>query len=330
MKRPTIERLRRRLDLPSMLYRDQRWRRHRSKLNSKSKFVYCKPLGGLNDSLCQINKCLVYCLMSKRILVINAVNSGQLQRLEDYFQVHPSARDSIVITDSIKTLTSSSSLFPGDLSEDVDELIPVFDLQTTIHVDRVTRVPTQFDLYEYEYPHDVLFHSQCGGGAGWSALERFRLTESALAAVEQRLRDLPKRYHALHIRDSDYSADLEAFLERVFPILNRDRLPCLICTDNPNTAARVKRELAGIETLSIFRFPPGIEPGQSLHYSPHARGWDYDIGMIADLIAMARSRQLMICPLKQGGLSGFGLLARDLQSRPHVLSRLTRKQSNQP
>lgn len=148
--------------------------------------------------------------------------------------------------------------------------------------------------------------------------------------MQQRLCDLPSDYQALHIRDTDYSADLEAFLKRIVPVLKRDKLPCLICTDNPKTAATVKRELTGIETLSIFRFPPGMEPGQSLHYSPQARGWDFDIGMIADLIAMARSRQLLICPLKQGGFSGFGLLARDLQTRPHVLARLTRQKSSSP
>lgn len=314
---PTLGQIKDRL---GTLYRDLQWLTHGRRVDRLERFVFCRPRGGFNDNLAQIGRCLIYCLMQQRKLVLSTVNAGQLRDFATYFSVHPSGRRSILLRDSLRSLSTSQDIFPNTLSGDLESMFPIWDLETRLHIDPVTRVPIRFG--DKPYPQAILLHEQCGGGRGWSTLERFQFTQPVRSAIRARLAHLPRRYTAIHIRDTEYyRTDWKAFLKSI-PLEQLRRFPCLLCTDNPATIQQARQHLPSVEFLSIYPFPEGLEEGESLHYSPKAHGWDFDVGMLTDLVAMARAQRLFISTHNASGFSGFGQLALDLHRRPYLLARL--------
>jgi hypothetical protein len=51
------------------------------------RFVLCMPAGGLNDVLCQIEKCWRYAERHGRKLVIDTAKTGLLDSFDQYFKV---------------------------------------------------------------------------------------------------------------------------------------------------------------------------------------------------------------------------------------------------
>ena len=80
-----------------------------------SKVVVCRPRGGLADSFAQISKCMIYAQAHNRILIVDAVNAGQLQRLNDYFTIHISSARGIKFVNSLNACfpnIRSMTIFP--------------------------------------------------------------------------------------------------------------------------------------------------------------------------------------------------------------------------
>jgi hypothetical protein len=50
------------------------------------RYLLCRPHGGLNDTLCQIEKCWKYALKSDRVLIIDTRNSGLHADFSEYFE----------------------------------------------------------------------------------------------------------------------------------------------------------------------------------------------------------------------------------------------------
>lgn len=319
-RRSRIPSLRSNKDRLGTLYRDWQWRLHGKRVHALERFIFCRPRGGFNDNLAQIGRCLIYGLMHQRKLVLSTVNAGQLRDFATYFCVHPSGRQSILLNDSLRSLTHRQDIFPANLSGDLETMFPIWNLEARLHIDPVTRVPIRFE--NKPYPHAILLHEQCGGGPGWSTLERLQFTPPVRQAIHARLAHLPRRYTAIHIRDTEYyRTDWKAFLNAI-PGDQLRRFPCLLCTDNPATIQQARQYIPSVEFLSIYPFPEGLEEGESLHYSPKAQGWDFDVGTLTDLVAMARAERLFITTHKAAGVSGFGQLALDLHRRPYLLARL--------
>jgi hypothetical protein len=302
------------------LYRDLRWTWHGHQASKTDRYVFCRPIGGFNDNLAQISRCMTYCMLHQRRLVLSMTNAGQLRSFGDYFSPHLSSCNSILLADSMRGITESRDVFPTGLAENFEDIYPVWDAKSKAHIDPVSGTKISFE--DKEYHQAILFHAQCGGGAGWSALERFQLTPMAWQSIQERLHNLPKRYQAIHIRNSEhYRTDWKSFLDRITPSQLHE-LPCLLCTDDPSILEAARTIHPSVEFHSIYQFPPDLDQGESLHYSPKARGCFFDIGMLADLLGMARAERLFIASHRGNSFSGFSLLARDLQQRPHLLRRL--------
>ena len=290
------------------------------------KYLCCRPRGGLADSFAQISKCLLYAQAHQRILLVDAANAGQLHRLHDYFQVHSSASRFVHLVDSFNTSLPGRddlSVFPAVDSRDLDSLFPVYDQSANAHIDPVSSNVITFDFNE-KYRHDILFHEQCGSGASWNVFERLVLASNARAAILSRFQMLPPRFNAIHIRNTDLITNYPDQLRALMPKLLASSLPVLLCTDNPNTFRSSQVLLEGIDVFSIYPFPICSEQVRAspLHYNPATHGWDGDIPLLSDLLALALSQELFTLRLENGSFSGFSSLAQDLHSRPWILDRL--------
>ncbi len=269
---------------------------------------------------------MIYAKAHNRRLWINAKSAGQLQRLTDYFLVHASSSKTISLTESLNQSLlneSYSSIFPLAELRDLDSLFPVYDQVLNKHIDPHSKLVTTFD-FNIDYPHDILLHEQCGSGPSWNVFERLVLTSKARISISERLRELPPRYNAVHIRNTDLKTNYKEQLKSISAKLYKHGLPVLICTDNYHTLQACKSLLVGIDVLSIYKFPNNSKQAMpsSLHYNLNNAGWDGDIGLLSDLMALALSENLFILQLENGSFSGFSTLAQDLHSRPWILERL--------
>ena len=59
---------------------------HESDALPKEKFLLCRPQGGLNDTLCQIELCWRYAARFNRTLIIDARKSGLHADFSEFFQ----------------------------------------------------------------------------------------------------------------------------------------------------------------------------------------------------------------------------------------------------
>ncbi|MDR1450725.1 MAG: hypothetical protein LBI57_00080 [Helicobacteraceae bacterium] len=56
-------------------------------INKPLKLFFCRPLGGLGDILCTINRCAVYALRYRRVIYIDGTKSGFLDDFSRYFSI---------------------------------------------------------------------------------------------------------------------------------------------------------------------------------------------------------------------------------------------------
>ncbi|MCT0225911.1 hypothetical protein [Synechococcus sp. CS-1328] len=208
------------------------------------------------------------------------------------------------------------SVFPEEIKGALRDHFSIYDPRIGLHVDPVARVGVRFDFVRY--PHDILVHEQCGGGGGYPALQIFRLKPEVQGQVLARLRRMPREYRAIHIRNTDMRVDVSGFLDRIAPLVVG--MPLLVCTDDVAALEETRRRLNGVELLTVAPIPDA--QGRSLHYNPDIAGWELDVGVLTDLLAMARAQELILPAIAGTPISGFSRLAADLHRRPWILRSL--------
>lgn len=303
------------------MLRDLKYYLHGRQCTSLGKFVFCRPRAGFNDNLAQVSKCLTYCLEYHRVLVVSNIRACQIKAFELYLEVISCARKSISLRDSVKHILGNPSIFPGSLSWFADDFVGVYSPELKRHIDAASGVVVTFE--KQPYPHDILIHEQCGGGPGWPTLERLRFTPGACRAIHETLQILPDSYSSVHVRNTDLKTDCIEFFKSISSVIDATN-PCLLCTDDPGVIGLARQVMSHIQFLSLYPFPPNLNPSEPLHYSPKTKGWEFDIGMLSDLVAMARAEHLFIASGVNRVISGFGALALDLHRRPHIVKRLMR------
>ena len=150
------------------------------------KYVLCRPMGGLNDTLNQIKICWKYCEEFNRVLLIDTSYCGLLDDISHYFEVRESLLTRIA---PLWLKKVKSSYLPKKASRDVrlnlnlddlPQLHPTdikpegclrpgedYDFQFTKDIKNFTKTGTTtqitFDM-ECDHSEKVLIHHQCGGG----------------------------------------------------------------------------------------------------------------------------------------------------------------------
>ena len=159
-----------------------------------SRFVYCRPVGGLNDTLCEVERCWSYAEQNGRALVIDTRASGLMGQFSTFFSVK-GAMIPIFTTvtqeliDYLNTLTACPDVVTGRLGS-----------YTCSHsegseprVELPTNTPLTFEL-DKTYGHGVLLRESLGGGhAAEQAVRRVTLNERVRGLVKSALKELRLR-----------------------------------------------------------------------------------------------------------------------------------------
>jgi hypothetical protein len=122
------------------------------------RFVLCMPAGGLNDVLCQLQKCWRYSENHGRRLVINTTKTGLLDSFHNYFSIANCSANVLTslcaaTQESLATLTCKPSGLQGPLMT----LTPVYSEAELNFVDGYSGEVLIF-YFERDWSEKLLVH----------------------------------------------------------------------------------------------------------------------------------------------------------------------------
>ena len=286
--------------------------------HESTRFLLCRPRGGLNDTLCQIHKSIIHSLRFNRMLVIDTKRSGMLDDFSQYFEtVVPFNNIKTKLTRDQEILLNHHPCHPNSFKGNIDsyqlEYVPAIHnyVGTGPSADRPC-------ISLVDPPETVLVHEQCGGGRGYQALPYFKFTTRVSNEITERLLMLPEHYTAIHIRYADVPFDYQSFLT-----LLQNRLQdhaVLMCTDSLEVLRESVRILNRSTIYQIANIPD--VGGEKLHDNPRITNFNTNLGALADLIAIATAKEAIFPSSPDVYPSGFTRLATDLSSRDDLIRQL--------
>jgi hypothetical protein len=288
--------------------------------DDNKKLLLCRPRGGLNDMLVQIEKCWVYALRYNRTLYIDCSRSGFLDSFENYFKAPEG-----VHLKQIDFLTPPFDCYPPCLSDDIINY-------ETVKTKNLIVSATSGDLLTFDfqksYKEQVLIHEQEGGGTkSIHMFEVLSLSDKVQAHIRKIIEDLGE-YDAIHVRHSDYKTDYQKFFLQINDKLDKK---IVLCTDSFECQKYAKSLWK--ERLHIVTKIPDTK-GETLHMNAKLDRFTTNLDTLADLFILACSKNLYftnIIPDKNRNYrgnefaSGFSKLANALHLRKKLTNELLYK-----
>lgn len=288
------------------------------------RFVLCRPIGGLNDTLCQIDHCRRYAERHGRLLIVDGRYSGILGEFGDYFAMAGAGH---ILHTSSSAMPDIDALecVPAEVRGRVSTIkwIGYASPQGYVATDAETGVPLRFDMTcDHEAP--LLIHQQSGGGVNsFDLLDDLTLVPAVAVRVRAVIDGLPQPYLALHIRNTDYKTDLDMVLDYM---RNRNvRRDLVLCTDHPDTFQRFRDGLPRTRLHQVTTSPVAVSGPvhRAERYAAAQIRDEIAVNSIIELCVMAGAVDLFVAPLHrlatpagdrpiagdQVRLSGFSRLA---------------------
>lgn len=300
-------------------------------------YLLCIPFGGMTDSLNQISKCFKYATEYQRTLIINSRNSGLFFDFNEFFDF---------------TNQKIEVVYPGDrIAEEInDRAIPCFpnipfDNYITMNfswsvkhlgwVEKVSNEQLTFD-FNATYAQKLLIHASHGGGNfAFDLMPYLKLTDQVRSRFNT-LRDrLPENYTAIHLRNTDYKADLQTFFEEL-SVENLEK-DVYVATDDLKTVTDAKSLFSGKNVYfndALMKLPKDAPLHSPYSYNDqHEEHTDKakrnaTINSICDLMLLAGARNLYCAKVRptdqpqlgesESFLGGFSRLAIFLNEHPKI------------
>ena len=143
------------------------------------RYVLCRPQGGLNDMLCQIEACCEYAAKFDRKVIVDTAFGGSLY-FRDVFGRYFVSQDNLLILQNYEEIIKAAGdlIFPRFIADRIDNYQSDYD-DNDGWVDSISRLPLTFDFAK-NYTESMLLHHQAGGGRkSFNALTRLRIHNSS-------------------------------------------------------------------------------------------------------------------------------------------------------
>ena len=259
-------------------------------INLPKKYVLCRPLGGINDMLCQIQKCLDYAKKHDRtVLVETKSNPLFSENMGIYIN---SLDERLTFIETFEEL-AGLSCFP-EIDFTVEYPIS-FDQSMGCFVEPVRNIALTFD-FSRAYDEQILLHHQFGGGLRSSKLlSKIEFTDLVMVTFLDFISKMNvSNFVSTHVRNTDYKTNYASDLSRVL----RKFESIFLATDSLDVLnfAMNSRESAGLTPA----FTSNRVQGNS------------NLVALIDLLALASGSKLYIFKLEAAtpGYSGFSRLAK--------------------
>ena len=296
----------------------------------QKKIILFRPVNGLNDTLCAIEKLCRYAERTDRVVVVESdyINAPAWKLPLSRYLV--SRQLGLVFLSEPQTF-EGKSVYPSVLNDLSATYDCEYDAQLNVFVESHSRAPLTFD-FSKTYREDILVH-QTGGG-GWDsllAMQRMRLHDSVVDLILERLKIIGSEYIGFHARNTDYVSDWEQYVE-LFKCLDYSGA-FLICSDSSLVIEKFREKL---DTRKMYNFSsnfsnPGCTPVHFLEEVDDVN--QRNIDCFADLVMLALSKIFFAASLKinaenpkGNAVSGYSELARALnRDRGLIESFISRK-----
>ncbi|MCG3267383.1 hypothetical protein [Yoonia sp. I 8.24] len=296
------------------------------KLDLNRTYLLCRPRGGFNDVMVQIEKCRLYAIKFNRVLIIDTTRSGMKLPFQDVFTAQDSFGCEVLgwTSEMIPAFDEATSVYPSEICHRVSSYATNWVPQHKYFVDTETGRELNFDA-AIDHSEQVIVYEQAGGGpASFAALDRLSFVPKFARLITNNLRHLNANFDAVHIRHSDYKTDFATFLTRLRPVLRGRQV--LICSDSADAISSASKILHPTTTLLSVTETPDLG-GVPLHSTDELDATEALVDLLSDLIALSLSRRLFFTSLSGGHtddlrISGFSLLAFILNKNPDTVRRL--------
>lgn len=267
------------------------------------KYLICRPEGGINDILCQIQKCYVYCQKYNRHLVIDAKHSSSFN--DDFSKFFKTLANNVILsgTDqlSIDLLSQCASIFPNFQKSDILSSRPEYNPEQNYNINGI---PLTFD-FTHDYEEDILLHHQCGGGLeSKDFFQSFQFSRYISNLLASRLRKLPINFTGFHFRGNDMPNNPDDALTALSEI----SAPLFLASDSHVFINAARKKLAPKKIYSFSDIPNFS--GRPIHHemaSPETKR-QLNTDALLDLTTLAFSRNILFL----NPHSGFSRLAEAL------------------
>lgn len=287
------------------------------------RYLLCRPQGGLNDILCQIEKCCRYAEKTDRVVLVDT-NFANSDFFCDSFANYFSSRQKRVLLNAENFPDSLNALdvFPMFLFGRIDTYKTFINSEIRQFCDTETELPVTFD-FDRNYPHTLLIHHNSGGGMlSLFALLRLQIVDAIADELLTRINHIGSPYTGIHIRNTDYKTNYGRFLRDFKPQPDETMF---LATDNHNTLKEFERVFGKDRIYSFSSLPSTSNP---IHTEklPIEERFTRNRDAILDLLMLALSRKLYLFKLEENQIgaqfSGFSKLAYELWDSKIVLKHL--------
>lgn len=295
-------------------------------IDAAGRYLLCRPRGGLNDALNQIEKCWRYAENYHRELIIDTRLSGLLGNFFDYFAVKESniSVREILNPREIMELNQSTTL-PTCCKGRLEGINSFFLNANKNFVDSDTQESITFD-FSVDHSESILIHEQSGGGTlSFDCLNRLHLSDGILPIVLSRLELLPRSYDGVHIRNTDYQSDYEYYFPKLIKKFRGKSV--LVCSDD---AAVIQYAKLSFPSSNIIQSSlSAIQDGKPLHeFTTYLTEEDCRVATInslIDLLALGGAKTMYFMVGEHGHASGYSVLAAYLCKNKAVINSLLKE-----
>jgi hypothetical protein len=293
-----------------------------------ARLILCRPESGLNDFLCEIERCCRYADHHKRLVLVDSASKNAKTFRDSFANYFVSTQQNLILNgEEYSGLLDSMNVYPPALKGRVNNhevaLVRVAGAEEGqrrfLAIDRQSRHPLTFNFAQ-SHSEQLLVHQQpMGGEISLAGLRRMRLHDRLVDGLIARLKRLGEPFLGIHIRHTDYQTDYSAVIEAIGDTPFKQ---IFLATDN----ALVREEFRsrfGIKLVTFSALPS--MKGAPLHLgSPSDPKEHYRINSdaVLDLMTLAFASQLVIARTTSGNFSGYSLLAKNLRSNRDLLKRL--------
>ncbi|MEO6394704.1 MAG: hypothetical protein ABIO40_02200 [Devosia sp.] len=290
------------------------------------KYLLCRPRGGLNDTLCQIEKCWKYAELHNRTLIIDTSRSGIMLQYSAFFA--PFDGGQVLDIDASRLADSdlnAMECYPPTIRGRINSYRTSRSVSRRLR-DIDSKAELSFD-FSLDHREQLLVHEQAGGGhLSFDFLRRVRFADDIATDIRHALKSLGASDAAIHLRNTDAKTSVRSILKKVKRELLGLRV--LICTDDAATISIARETLNASQIVTASTIVRA--DGKPLHfrqaYSNDDQRRQATLNSLTDLCALASADRLYIAQLSRGNYSGFAELAAFLAQNRDVLDRLLGRQ----
>lgn len=296
-----------------------------------TKYVICRPHGGMNDSLDVVEQCWRYAERHDRSLLVDMKHSAFCKSLADYFV----PLDKSVVNFRYRFRSFSRLDFlssePKILRHRVNryktriklhETISELEWRMLVEVNSDTEVG--FDFSNNHEAKILICESYRIGSDADSFLKRVLLNSEVADEINETLRtfcSLP--YVGIHIRNTDLQSDFLGLFERLRPELEGRRI--LICSDDHKVKIEATKAFPKSEVFSTSDIPAlNGKPYQRPYLNTLAGERKLVIDSLTDLFSLLFATGFHSAAIvnRQEKESGYSQLARRLRADPKIVENL--------